>query len=370
MAEEASETSVVSSSANSWWDAPPNSVSTWNSPVNPWPPSSRRSHSSCEDDLHSGLGMNSSSSAATVDLSGEPSENQLWNQVLLNVGSSTGDMRNHRYDDGSESFLRAMNPKGSLTADQMLDAAACDYLKKADSSWESFSNPLSLSNYSHEGSRGGQAERSTENMVSNWSIAPPSPFISHLMAPQYSAGNLPHVKHESETSASFMPYMGAASPSLDLRPCISNSNSNELSIPWSSTRSLSDLISFTGCLNKPPAADLRPSRSYLKGLDSRDTKKKGYDSLSTKGRGRFTGTAEGKKKSSDDSSETVLLKKPKHDQSSAVSSLKAPKVKLADKITALQQLVSPFGKTDTASVLFETINCIKVLQEQVQVIIL
>ncbi|KAM0953583.1 putative transcription factor bHLH family [Dioscorea sansibarensis] len=40
--------------------------------------------------------------------------------------------------------------------------------------------------------------------------------------------------------------------------------------------------------------------------------------------------------------------------------------KLGDKITALQQLVSPFGKTDTASVLHEATICIRALHEQIQ----
>ncbi|KAL6907469.1 hypothetical protein ACP4OV_002508 [Aristida adscensionis] len=40
--------------------------------------------------------------------------------------------------------------------------------------------------------------------------------------------------------------------------------------------------------------------------------------------------------------------------------------KLGDKITALQQLVSPYGKTDTASVLHEAATCIKLLHEQIQ----
>ncbi|KAJ0979478.1 hypothetical protein J5N97_014952 [Dioscorea zingiberensis] len=43
--------------------------------------------------------------------------------------------------------------------------------------------------------------------------------------------------------------------------------------------------------------------------------------------------------------------------------------KLGDRITTLQQLVSPFGKTDTASVLQETSVCIKVLHEQIKVLI-
>ncbi|XP_042440607.1 transcription factor bHLH110-like isoform X3 [Zingiber officinale] len=115
---------------------------------------------------------------------------------------------------------------------------------------------------------------------------------------------------------------------------------------WTGTRSLSDGISFTGCLNKP----------LLEGSAS-----------SNRRNGRtFTATSEGKRKRPDYSSE-ILLKKSKHENSTA-SSTKAPKMKLTDKITALQQLVSPFGKTDTASVLFETYNCIKILHEQVQLL--
>ncbi|KAF8021983.1 hypothetical protein BT93_G2193 [Corymbia citriodora subsp. variegata] len=40
--------------------------------------------------------------------------------------------------------------------------------------------------------------------------------------------------------------------------------------------------------------------------------------------------------------------------------------KIGDKITALQKLVSPYGKTDTASVLQEASLFIKLLQEQIQ----
>ncbi|KAK3138353.1 hypothetical protein QOZ80_5AG0367700 [Eleusine coracana subsp. coracana] len=44
---------------------------------------------------------------------------------------------------------------------------------------------------------------------------------------------------------------------------------------------------------------------------------------------------------------------------------KVRKEKLGDRITALQQLVSPFGKTDTASVLHEAIEYIKFLHDQI-----
>lgn len=46
--------------------------------------------------------------------------------------------------------------------------------------------------------------------------------------------------------------------------------------------------------------------------------------------------------------------------------LKVRKEKLGDRITALHQLVSPFGKTDTASVLLEAIGYIGFLQGQIE----
>ncbi|KAL3640908.1 hypothetical protein CASFOL_015876 [Castilleja foliolosa] len=45
---------------------------------------------------------------------------------------------------------------------------------------------------------------------------------------------------------------------------------------------------------------------------------------------------------------------------------KVRKEKLGDRIAALQQMVAPFGKTDTASVLMEAIGYIKFLQDQVE----
>ncbi|KAI3861165.1 hypothetical protein MKX03_029769 [Papaver bracteatum] len=47
---------------------------------------------------------------------------------------------------------------------------------------------------------------------------------------------------------------------------------------------------------------------------------------------------------------------------------KERKEKIGEKIVALQQLVSPFGKTDTASVLTEAMEYINFLQDQVKVL--
>ncbi|XP_066352929.1 transcription factor bHLH112-like [Miscanthus floridulus] len=62
---------------------------------------------------------------------------------------------------------------------------------------------------------------------------------------------------------------------------------------------------------------------------------------------------------------TPPLKKSRTGTPSPLPTFKVRKEKLGDRITALQQLVSPFGKTDTASVLHETIEYIKFLHEQV-----
>ncbi|XP_075663595.1 transcription factor bHLH112 isoform X3 [Castanea sativa] len=63
-----------------------------------------------------------------------------------------------------------------------------------------------------------------------------------------------------------------------------------------------------------------------------------------------------------------VFKRPRIETPSPLPTFKVRKEKLGDRITALQQLVSPFGKTDTASVLHEAIEYIKFLHDQVSVL--
>lgn len=62
------------------------------------------------------------------------------------------------------------------------------------------------------------------------------------------------------------------------------------------------------------------------------------------------------------------FKRPRLETPSPLPTFKVRKEKLGDRVTALQQLVSPFGKTDTASVLHEAIEYIKLLHDQVNVL--
>ncbi|KAG2645279.1 hypothetical protein PVAP13_2KG425200 [Panicum virgatum] len=264
----------------------------------------------------------------------------------------------------------------------------------------------------HHHAAAGAPERLTANLsdlVSNWSIAPPNPCLGDA---QHRAGagaecdnaavaGLGHggakaglfldsgglCKHEMGGHGAMLQEAagGAGGQQEFLRPAgyssmlgLSSSrmygSGPAMDVPWGNNagaaRSLSDLISFGGApLGKPeqPAASAPKAQA--------EYKKQGQEISSpakTSSGGGSKGSSEGKKKRSDEQQGSDgNTKKSKNEASSPTSSsVKAsqvPKVKLGDKITALQQIVSPFGKTDTASVLYEAINYIKWLHEQVQV---
>ncbi|KAI7748027.1 hypothetical protein M8C21_028531 [Ambrosia artemisiifolia] len=59
---------------------------------------------------------------------------------------------------------------------------------------------------------------------------------------------------------------------------------------------------------------------------------------------------------------------PKKHKAGLSISAKERKANFGDKIAALQKLVSPYGKTDTASVLHEAMEYINFLHDQVKVL--
>ncbi|WOK91648.1 transcription factor bHLH113-like [Canna indica] len=79
------------------------------------------------------------------------------------------------------------------------------------------------------------------------------------------------------------------------------------------------------------------------------------------GRGRRTST-------SATATRLTSTKKPKTESSAGTGTIMVRREKLGERIMALQQLVSPFGKSDTASVLHEALGYIRFLHDQVQVL--
>ncbi|OVA00077.1 Myc-type [Macleaya cordata] len=65
---------------------------------------------------------------------------------------------------------------------------------------------------------------------------------------------------------------------------------------------------------------------------------------------------------------SLICNTAKRHKSDISLSAKERKEKVGERIAALQQLVSPFGKTDTASVLTEAMEYINFLQDQVKVL--
>ncbi|CAK9326805.1 unnamed protein product [Citrullus colocynthis] len=385
MAEECNESSVATSNSNpsSWWDINHNhhhhhhpSLS-YNSH---WLLQNPNSNSSCEEDVSistsSFTNNNSNHSPLTSNhlLPHHPSDNNhLWTQVLLNIGNGVELQSNE--EDIEANFLETISSRSMSTTGIFEPTACSDYLKKMDTTnnnnnnnWEdtfqSFTNNnnglLTTSHHTHM----LQNDRflKLSNLVNTWSIALPSSQQAHL-------GHLIDDQHD-HLPTSIVPTHepDGAVPHPGLDPCASTILRRSLH-----NQNYGDFISFNGRLAKPVVGINGSSHNpcFKSSLNlSADTKKQIHQiSSPTKISGRGSGVlSEGKKKRSEESSETAP-KKAKQDNSTPPSNkMQQPKVKIGDRITALQQIVSPFGKTDTASVLTETIGYIKFLQEQVQLL--
>ncbi|KAF8700760.1 hypothetical protein HU200_034116 [Digitaria exilis] len=344
---------------------------------------------------HSGLSMDSSvvpgadhhhHAAAAV-----AAESHLWSQVLMGaaggeVGRSMQQAVHDAHDD-SENFLELLNSR-TLAPELFAEPPACDYLKKMEyrssshggggGGWPDHHQQFTAAaamEMKHLSSGGGYGatlahhhhhaaapERLTANLsdlVSNWSIAPPNPSLAGAAAAcdkneMGGGGHGGAMLHEAAGGGGGQEFLR---PTAGYSSMLGLSSSSRMygggagmEVPWGNNagtaRSLSDLISFGGA---PPLGKTeQTAAATATKAQSEYNKKQGQEISSpakTSSGGGSKGSSEGKKKRSEEQQGSDgSTKKSKSEASSPTSSLKVPKVKLGDKITALQQIVSPFGK--------------------------
>ncbi|KAJ6981865.1 hypothetical protein NC653_025075 [Populus alba x Populus x berolinensis] len=406
MAQECTESSVAISPSIplNWWDLHhANSLSSLTN-TSPWHQSNPSSNSSCEEDLsmstsftnasnHSGLTVESARQlvepASSTELMGEHAYSQLWSHILLGIGSNE-ELDNSQ--DVGENLLDAFSSKTSSTMSSGIFGPSCDYFKRMDNNWE-FTNPTSFNNFdkhlngfSESLIGGGRFNK----LVSPLSIAPPNPEVRRqLFDPLTCNISLsPSVnhdysgQHQSTYSNSTTCLMGESRNS-DLQSCyghdlkVENEHRERPTAPFRrpfnsngvgyhiglnssvvgdnskyyhgmpdatnrSARNFADALTFSNRLRKP-LIDIQVPKPCFKSINLSDSRNQGLQTSSPTGKGHGT-TNERKRRRSEETSETAA-KKAKH-ESSTVSSVKiqAPKVKLSERVTALQQIVSPFGR--------------------------
>ncbi|KAG6764374.1 hypothetical protein POTOM_031842 [Populus tomentosa] len=451
MAEECTDDSVAISSSTplNWWDLHhAASLSSWTN-TSPWRQSNPSSNSTCEEDLsmstsftnasnHSGLTVESARQlvepSSSSEMMGEHASDhsQLWNHILLGVGSNNEELENSQ--DVGENLLDALSSKTTSTMSSEIFGPACEYFKKMDNNWQ-LTNPTSFNNF--EKQLNGFSESligsgRLNKLVSHLCIAPPNPEVKRQSFDPLT-GNTSlnpsvnnHYSSQHQTYSNSTPCLVGESRNSGFQSCYSrdpkvdNDHRGRPTAPFRrsfnssgvgyniglnssvvgdnskyyygmpdatsrSARNFADVLTFTNRLSKP-LVDFQVPKPCFKSINLSDSRKQGIQTSSPNGKGH--GTTNERKKRREETSETAV-KKAKH-ESSTVSSVKmqASKVKLSERVTALQQIVSPFGRvstmsimntfilnktcssTDTASVLYEAIQYIKFLQGQVQVIIL
>lgn len=250
----------------------------------------------------------------------------LMTHACRSTGGGARSMHQQNHED-SENFLDLLNSKN--LAHDMFDLPACDYLKKMDTttaantSWEfASSSSMSLNplpNYSSNPNPNltepGLGHLS--DLVSNWSIAPPNTNPNILAPPNQcntticpsktgnnclDANHVSLIKHENPNVPSYgnnavisdggVDYQDFGSPvSSFLRSCQLGMNNNPvlglnnklcnslMEAPWcnNGTRSLTDIISFSGSLNKP-TTDLKRFKTCVQSPDTAESRKPRHDS--------------------------------------------------------------------------------------------
>lgn len=168
--------------------------------------------------------------------------------------------------------------------------------------------------------------------------------------------------------------------SLFTNPSMSYSSSNELSPTWSNVTSLMKPSSMpkqqlSGLLfsNNTPfwnasAEALNDIRAGVFASSQPQHQSPNFEDNKFNSSNTLLNKLKREKSPDTKNSSEAAVKRPRIETPSPLPTFKVRKEKLGDRITALQQLVSPFGKTDTASVLHEAIEYIKFLHDQVNVL--
>ncbi|XP_047342593.1 transcription factor bHLH111 isoform X2 [Impatiens glandulifera] len=414
---------AATSSMPNWWpDLHASSLSSWGSCNTNSAANNHQLSGGCEEDVsistsnftnasnHSGGGggggLSSVDSSRHDHLIGDSSSDHtnLWRHLLLNSGSSLELNNSHGLGDNMS------NTMSSKCSTNGMFEPVSNYLKKIETNWDYTHEHNHFANQTHLNINGSERLSNLSNLVNNWSIAPPTTPSETMNI------NLCHMKQPININSknlfgSFLPYghhddikmvndglhrqqfdcnrvveygqqMGSYDHNEphhvveDIKGKYGYHGMTDLPVG-----SFTDAISYgstTTALCKPThkASNFSTSSNRKNGLRSSNlsydssTRSSSHSQGSRGGGGARGGHGipnEGKKKRNEENPETNNTKKPKN-ENSTVSPTKVPKVKLTDKVTALQQIVSPFGKTDTASVLWEAIGYIKFLQEQVQLL--
>ncbi|CAH2034657.1 unnamed protein product [Thlaspi arvense] len=271
------------------------------------------------------------------------SHNQLWS-LAFSPGRSLGaQMMSHNHQ-----HHHITSSRNSSTTSELPFEPACD--NGNGNGWIYETNQVRYDQNSEQ-----RLSKLTDLVGKHWSLAPPNnPDMNH---------NLHH--HFDQTNEDVSMYRQALEVKNEEDLCYNNGLSSGVSLFHDAIESSR---SFLDIRLSRPLTDINPSfKPCFKAVNVPEFNKKEHQtaSLATV---RLGTTNAGKKKRSDEVSDEVS-KKAKCGGGSALSPEKElPKAKLRDKITTLQQIVSPFGKTDTASVLQEAITYINFYQEQVKLL--
>ncbi|CAL9216902.1 unnamed protein product [Arabidopsis halleri] len=328
-------------------------------------------NASCEED---NLSISTVSASNRLDLTAESSNHHSLSAPNQPASSSDELLRDHVVSSYNHLWSLAFLPSRSL-GDQMMDHHHHHHNHHITSSRNSSttSELPSFESACHNGngwiydtnqvryeqSSDQRLSKLTDLVGKHWSIAPPNnPDMNHNLHH--------HFDHDhSQTNDDVSMYRQALEVKNEEDLCYNNGSSGGGSLfhdPIESSRNFLDVR-----LSRP-LTDINPSfKPCFKALNVSEFNKKEHQTASLAAV-RLGTTNVGKKKRCEEISDEVS-KKAKCSTGSTLSPEKElPKAKLRDKITTLQQIVSPFGKTDTASVLQEAITYINFYQEQVKLL--